>query len=369
MKVFVIIEPGYNASVWGRTIIEGLRTEAAKKRYELVFVTRGELEPENTDRLYDGIGKRLLIMVGTSIVWIEGLLRLIEGQGIHAILVNNIPMRITGNISGVHNNHDLATKTLLEYLVGNGRGRLALFGVNRNSQADILKDDLVRRMLDSAKVYYSDGSISECYRAFEKDAASYNGIICTNDIVAVYLMKRLLDAGYRIPEDCAVVSYGGSVLAEMMTPSLTTVKLNYNEMGRQAVLLYANLFRNPDKVSVVTSITCDIVERESTRGISGDSGVRLSESYKYSGKNRNINFIGDPDVGRLMEIEVALTECERTDLEIIRGIIGGRRMAELSEELFISESTLKYRIKQLLQRFGCGSRQELADMLSAYIKP
>ena len=48
---------------------------------------------------------------------------------------------------------------------------------------------------------------------------------------------------------------------------------------------------------------------------------------------------------------------------------GTVRYAELSEELFISESTLKYRIKQLLQRFGCGSRQELADMLSAYIKP
>ncbi len=357
MKVFAIIEPGYMGSVWGRTIVEGLHAECTKKRYELVTVTQEQLED---------VEKRLLIVVGTSIVWIEELLRLTDSQGVHAILVNNVPMKISGNISGVHNNHNLATKTLLEYLVGNGRGRLALFGVNRNSQADLIKEQLVRRLLPDAGIYYSDGSVSECCRSFEKDAERYNGIICANDIVAVYLVKRLLARGARIPEDYAIVSYGGSMLAELIKPSLTTVRLDYNEMGRQAVLLYASLLRNPDNVSAVTSIACDIIERESTRGISGDSGVTLTDVYQSP--EHNIDFIADPDIGPLMDVEVALTECGRTDIDIIRGLIGGRRLSELADALFISESTLKYRIKQLLQRFGCDQRRGLVEKLGAYIK-
>ena len=368
MKIFVVTEPGDDDRVNINAIAEGIRAEAAKKRYELVFLMREELEPGNIDIVYGGIDKRILIILGTSIVWIEETLRLIENQDIHAVLVNNTPMETADNISVVHNNHTLATKAMLEYLVGNGRGRLALFGVSRSSHADILKEDMMRSVLGIAHVYYRDVSVSECYCGFAKDADRYNGIICTNDIVAAYLMKRLLDAGCRIPEDYAVVSFGDSVLAEMMSPSLTTVRLNYSEMGRQAVLLYVSLFRNPDNVSVVTSINCDIVERESTRGIAVDRGVRLPEAHKYNGKKRSGSFIDDPDIRRIMRIEDALAGCKEIDLEILRGLIGKRRMAELSDELFISESTLKYRIKQLLLRFGCGSRQELAETLGEYVR-
>ena len=99
-----------------------------------------------------------------------------------------------------------------------------------------------------------------------------------------------------------------------------------------------------------------------------DRGVRLPEAHKYNGKKRSGSFIDDPDIRRIMRIEDALAGCKEIDLEILRGLIGKRRMAELSDELFISESTLKYRIKQLLLRFGCGSRQELAETLGEYVR-
>lgn len=363
MKVFAMIEPGYMGNIWGRTIVEGIHTECVKKRYELITIVREQLEQENAMECFTE-AKPLLIMVGTSLVWIEEMLQLTDKLRIHAILVNNVPVKTSGNLSGIHNNHELATKTLMEYLVKNGRGRLALFGINRNSQADVIKEHVVRQLLPEAGVYYSNGSIEECSRSFDMDAERYDGIICANDIVAVYLVKRLLAKGAQIPEDYAVVSYGGTMLAEMIKPSLTTVRLDYDEMGRQAVLLYASLQRNADNISSVTSIVCDIIERESTRGMTKKEDIVLRSIYQSP--EHNIDFIADPDIKNIMDMEAALAECSDSDIQIMQGIIGGQRISELSEKLFLSESTMKYRIKQLLQRFGCSSKREMIEKMGAY---
>ncbi len=64
-----------------------------------------------------------------------------------------------------------------------------------------------------------------------------DAIFCFNDPVAIGAMKALLKAGYRIPEDVAIVGFSEGSMAKVVEPQLTSVLQPMVEMGRKAAEL------------------------------------------------------------------------------------------------------------------------------------
>ena len=62
-----------------------------------------------------------------------------------------------------------------------------------------------------------------------------------------------------------------------------------------------------------------------------------------------------------------LSHCDELDLKILAGLIRNARYADLSENLYISENTLKCRIKKLLSFSGGMSRKSLMTLAKKYI--
>ncbi|MBE1582329.1 MULTISPECIES: LacI family DNA-binding transcriptional regulator [Nonomuraea] len=60
-------------------------------------------------------------------------------------------------------------------------------------------------------------------------------VLCGNDEVAFGVIKALQDEGSRVPEDVSVVGFDDHPLAEIWTPSLTTMSQDFAELGRMAV--------------------------------------------------------------------------------------------------------------------------------------
>lgn len=60
-------------------------------------------------------------------------------------------------------------------------------------------------------------------------------IICDHDEIAYCIMKYLHQIQIRIPQDIAVVSFGGRRLAAMCTPSLVSAAFDYEGFGKQLV--------------------------------------------------------------------------------------------------------------------------------------
>lgn len=57
-------------------------------------------------------------------------------------------------------------------------------------------------------------------------------ILCGNDDLALGVYRALLEAGRRIPEDVNVVGFDDSPVAAFLTPSLSTVRLDFVSLGR-----------------------------------------------------------------------------------------------------------------------------------------
>ena len=94
----------------------------------------------------------------------------------------------------------------------------------------------------------------------------FTAIITGEDITAIGVIKELAQNGYQVPTDISVIGYNNSMLAEVSTPTLTSVNNMIENMATGAVnILYHVLQGQP--VPKKTILTPVLVSRESTRSI------------------------------------------------------------------------------------------------------
>lgn len=59
--------------------------------------------------------------------------------------------------------------------------------------------------------------------------------ICNCDLTASYLIKKLRDAGYRVPEDISVAGYDNYLFPGLCDVAITTYEVDMKEMARRAI--------------------------------------------------------------------------------------------------------------------------------------
>jgi DNA-binding LacI/PurR family transcriptional regulator len=62
-----------------------------------------------------------------------------------------------------------------------------------------------------------------------------DGIVVSSDVIAVGILKSLLSAGKKIPDEIAVIGYDDIPLAKLFVPALTTMAQPIHEMCSIAV--------------------------------------------------------------------------------------------------------------------------------------
>ena len=89
------------------------------------------------------------------------------------------------------------------------------------------------------------------------------GYFADNDLIAVGAMRAFQAAGYRIPEDIAVIGFDNMPIANYISPGLTTVNVPKKYMGEQAVKRLKELFLSKNFVPVRLLVGVNLVRRDS----------------------------------------------------------------------------------------------------------
>jgi DNA-binding LacI/PurR family transcriptional regulator len=76
-------------------------------------------------------------------------------------------------------------------------------------------------------------------------------VLCGNDDIALGVMRAVHAAGLSIPGDVSVVGFDDTPVAEFLTPPLTTVRLDFADLGRACFALLRSLLE-PAAVSPAT---------------------------------------------------------------------------------------------------------------------
>ena len=66
---------------------------------------------------------------------------------------------------------------------------------------------------------------------------SVTAVLCGNDDLALGVIRAMLEAGRRIPGQLSVVGFDDTPQSAFFTPALTTVRLDFTELGRAAFAL------------------------------------------------------------------------------------------------------------------------------------
>ena len=80
---------------------------------------------------------------------------------------------------------------------------------------------------------------------------------------------RCTRPGRRIPADISVVGFDDIPEAEYFTPPLTTVRQNFNEMGRRSLLLLLEQIESGSRAPVRETVPPELIVRASTTSVGG----------------------------------------------------------------------------------------------------
>ena len=88
------------------------------------------------------------------------------------------------------------------------------------------------------------------------------------DYLAIGAINALKEYNYRIPEDISVIGFDDVTACEIITPQLTTVRVNRGDIGRLAINTLIDRIENPHPYHIHTQISSDLIIRKSVRDIS-----------------------------------------------------------------------------------------------------
>jgi DNA-binding LacI/PurR family transcriptional regulator len=92
---------------------------------------------------------------------------------------------------------------------------------------------------------------------------AFTAIFCANDTSALGAMRALQEAGLRIPEDISIVGFDDLPTTAFLSPPLTTVRVEREELGALAVRRLLDRAAMPGLTPIRVELACRLIKRQS----------------------------------------------------------------------------------------------------------
>ncbi|TCV93694.1 LacI family transcriptional regulator [Biostraticola tofi] len=133
-----------------------------------------------------------------------------------------------------------AARQMTQAIIDRGHPHVVYFGARLDERTLIKQQGYQQAMRDNGLIAhsmmvaesssYSTGA--ELTRRAQQEYPAINGIVCTNDDLAIGAIFECQRQGLRIPQDMAVAGFHGHDIAQVMHPRLASVLTPREEMGR-----------------------------------------------------------------------------------------------------------------------------------------
>lgn len=259
----------------GLTEIEFIASAAAAARengYEMVLWTS---EMNNLDELRHLTHRGLVDGVVAMEVYLQDeRIRLWQDVGLPFSLIGRNAN--TSGIRYVDANFELAAQETVEQLVQLGHMHIGFLNqsqlVFQAGYGPVVRTQIAYKKTMRARglpvvVQYSWATVAAGYEALGRlldDDPALTALITINDRAVPGVMQSAADRGWRIPDDFSLVVIGSSAgVAELMTPSVTTVEPQNAAMGRLGVELLIQQLEGQEQGETQVLLPCTRVMRGS----------------------------------------------------------------------------------------------------------
>jgi DNA-binding LacI/PurR family transcriptional regulator len=96
----------------------------------------------------------------------------------------------------------------------------------------------------------AEAAMRDMVRERKAQHTDWTGVYCVHDLAAIRLIHALEAEGFRVPQDVSVVGFDDLPAASMMSPRLSTVRVDCQAIGAQAIALMLRRLSYPEAGSV-----------------------------------------------------------------------------------------------------------------------
>jgi len=256
-------------------VIEAFKKQADKHGYSLLFGSKNDRLKNDTFLEYF----KYRCVDGIAIICTDPndkeTLELIESD--FPIVVIDM---FNKNTSTVTSDNLEGCNLAIKYLYDLGHREIAhITGASQsdNWPSHIRKEGYIKIMkklkLEIKEGYIADGvnfDVSGGYKAMKdllnlKDRPT--AVFAACDKIAIGAINAAKDAGIKIPEDISIIGFDDIEISEYLTPRLTTIRQNCNEIGRTAVDLLVEQINEKEKLKINKIVPVELIERDSCKRI------------------------------------------------------------------------------------------------------
>jgi DNA-binding LacI/PurR family transcriptional regulator/anti-anti-sigma regulatory factor len=244
-----------------------------------------------------GVQGRPQGMFASRIAWdqVDGWIVLNDTSGLEQVAPPGMPLVTIGALApgldcpAVFPDNRGGMRTAVLHLIGHGHQRIGFVGNMAHNDVQQRYEGYQAALaehgipLDPALVVsVADNLESSGANAFQCLQAA--GVSCTalcggTDLHALGVMAAAQAAGYRVPEDLAVVGFDDILLAHTSTPPLTTVKLPIRELGSTAAELLLAQIAGQTVPSGATYVATALIPRRSCNCSVSELAVLQTEEH------------------------------------------------------------------------------------------
>ena len=133
------------------------------------------------------------------------------------------------------------------------------------------RDELAARGLEAVDPLHGDWNAASGYRiGMDLDLAADSAIFVGNDQMAIGVLSALRERDLDVPGDVSIVGFDDLPESGYLYPPLTTVRQDFEALGRLMVQKVLVALEDHEELAVDTPLPTELVERRSTRSVEGE---------------------------------------------------------------------------------------------------
>jgi LacI family transcriptional regulator, galactose operon repressor len=252
-------------------VFRTMEAEAHKNGYEVVVA--------NTDYQAEQLVKSIRLMIARRVAGLAIIVSETDPRLTEELSHNNVPVMLydvgapSEKASNIRVNYGGGVEKAVEYLYTLGHRRIAFVSHHATLGPLSVREQAFRKTVSQYAPEVSwrsavniDGLEGGRMAARELLNSGFDptAIVCVNDFMALGALREIRERGLRVPQDVSVTGFDNIKLSEFSFPSLTTLHIDREAIGR---LAFQALVSGPETGSSVgreTTLETELVIRDST---------------------------------------------------------------------------------------------------------
>ncbi|MBO4734604.1 MAG: LacI family DNA-binding transcriptional regulator [Clostridia bacterium] len=368
--ICIICEPITERNIWLENRYHELCVAVKKRRIEYkVLKSLKEIEELTLNEPI------VVVAIGAHKEWYSYIIKQCNYANIRVITFGELfPNSFGGSYSSVTSDLKGSAMEMLKYLRAYDKLNTIVYGVNPDSEFDVrLADEIEETFLNDGvtiKEIIGNGGLKEQIDMFFENCTKCDSVICTNDYSAIVLIEAIKERKAELLKKMFFISFSNTLLSLLYSPSITT--FYEADVGAMHVIrIYRLLVQDLEIGSINFSIKEHMKIRETTHfsphttGEKGDLS-NVSESYEREEK---------PDISlpetitELTNVESMLANCDKMDINILILLLKDKSSQEISNILYTSRGSVRYRIKCMVEGYGFETRSKMILSLKKFVSP